>query len=458
MLNRKSFIEKATEILRTNKGTGSVYLFYADFAEFKLVNYFYGIDKGNELLQSVVDFVQRIPEVAYCERIFSDQFVFIVLAKEQRTDEEIIASYQYYAEAYLSTQRAKYPACNLKFCCGIFPMLSKNVVEAIDNANMARMDAKKMGASSAVVFTRSRMEELAARQEREREITLALHENRFVFYLQPKVDLLTGKISGTEALARRLDTSGTLIYPDCFIPIMEENGSIIDLDFFIFEKVCSHMENRLQKGLPVICTSVNLSRVHTQNSGTADQLHSIAEKHHIPPHLLEFELTESILLNEFAQAKRLIDRLRSYGYRTSIDDFGSGYAGINIWREIRFDILKLDRSFLADDNEEIKARNSAIIRGLIDIADRLNVRVICEGVEREDQRQYLLQVGCRYAQGFYFTEALPPDAFYTDVHQRHGHYTLSQPVKTEERPQASAAITAQKVEQGADAGPYPPEL
>ena len=115
MLNRKSFIKKATEILNAYRGAGSIYLFHADFADFKLVNYYYGIEKGDEILQAVVDFVRGIPEVACCERIFSDQFVFIVLAKAQRTDEEIISSYNYYAEKFLATQRGKYPACNLKF-------------------------------------------------------------------------------------------------------------------------------------------------------------------------------------------------------------------------------------------------------------------------------------------------------------------------------------------------------
>jgi EAL domain-containing protein (putative c-di-GMP-specific phosphodiesterase class I) len=423
MLNRKSFIEKSTEILNAYKGTGSVYLFYADFVEFKLVNYYYGIEKGNELLQAVVDFVRNIPEVACCERVFSDQFVFIVLAKAKRTDDEIVASYNYYAEKFIATQRDKYPACNLKFCCGIFPVKTNNIIEAIDNANMAHMDAKKMGGVTAVLFKKSKLEELSAKQKQEKELALALHENRFSFYLQPKVDLLTGQIIGAEALARRFDSDGKVIYPDSFIPIMEENGSIVDLDLMIFEKVCEFIEERLQKGFPVVCTSVNLSRLHIQDMETAHRLHSIAQKHHIPPRLLEFELTESILLTEFAGAKNLGSKLRNYQYQTSVDDFGSGYAGINIWQELDFDGLKLDKKFLSDD-AEIKVRNSAIVPSLIDIAHKLGTQVICEGVERVDQCRRLLQMGCRYAQGFYFSQAVPPKQFYKMYQEQRGHISL----------------------------------
>lgn len=431
MIKHRSFIDKTTELLNTYHGAGSIYLFFADFADFKLVNYYYGMEKGNELLNAVVKFVRNIPEVAYCERVFSDQFLFIVLAKAQRSDEEIIASYNHFAEAFLSAQRPKYPACNLRFHCGIFPMKDRNVLEAIDNANMARLDAKRTGAPTAVLFTQSKLSELAARKEKEREITLALHENRFAFYLQPKVDLLTGQIIGAEALARRFTPEGALIYPDNFIPIMEQNGSIVDLDFSILEQVCQHMADRLRKGFPVVRTSVNLSRAHILNCEDLDKIHAVVEKYGIPPDLMEFELTENILLDDFEKARSFGDRLRAFGYKTSVDDFGSGYSGINIWQELSFDVLKLDRKFLSDD-PILHSRNAAIIPSIIDIAQRLNIDVICEGVERADQCRCLLELGCRYAQGFYFSKAVPPDTFYQIYHDQHGHYPLSFHVQVEE--------------------------
>lgn len=161
------------------------------------------------------------------------------------------------------------------------------------------------------------------------------------------MDLETGRTIGAEALARRVGRDGSIIYPDAFLSVMEANGSIVELDMLIYRKVCAFLADRREKGLPVVQTSVNLSRLHIHNPETADIIHSVAQAYEIPSDLLEFELTETILLDEFSGAKQLIDRLRAYGYRVSIDDFGSGYSGINIWQELNFDVLKLDKKFLS---------------------------------------------------------------------------------------------------------------
>jgi EAL domain-containing protein (putative c-di-GMP-specific phosphodiesterase class I)/GGDEF domain-containing protein len=423
MLNHTELISRAAALIDTYEGENRIFVFYADFAEFKLVNYYYGIKKGDELLDAVTGFVRDIPEVVLCERIFSDEFVFVVLSKAERTDAEILAFYEHYAEKFLETQQGRYPACNLRFCCGIAPVIDHDVVLAIDNANIARRDAKKTGATTAVLFTRSKQEKLAKRQMQEAEIMLALHEKRFVFYLQPKVDLLTGQIVGAEALARRLTPEGEIIYPDNFISILEENGAIVDLDYMILEQSCQHISDRLEQGLPVVRTSVNLSRLHVLNRETASRCHAIAEKYHVPPKLLQFELTESILLHEFREARSLGDRLQAYGYSLAVDDFGAGYTGVNIFLDFDFEVLKLDKKFISDD-AEMSARNAAVISGVMKIAKELNIRVVCEGVERRDQCRYLLEHGCHYVQGFYFSPAVSPNEFYQIYQRQEGRYPL----------------------------------
>lgn len=424
MLNHKAFIERASQILDKYSGRGDILLFSADLADFKLVNYFYGIDKGTELLDAVTDYLKNIPQVVYCERVFSDQYLFIVFTAELRTDEEIIASYNYFVGEFLSSQREKYPNCNLRFNCGINRVMNHNVVEAIDLANMARMDCRKIHASTAVIYNKDKLQSVAMQKKEEKEITLALHEKRFVFYLQPKVDLLTGDIVGAEALARRLDKNGSVIYPDIFVPIMEANGSIVELDYMICEQVCAYLQRGLKNGLPGLRISVNLSRLHIFNQSTADHLFEIVKKYEIPPELLEFEVTESILLDDFRRVKEMTNKLRSYGFSVSIDDFGSGFTGINVFQELNFNVLKLDRKFLSDD-PTVRVRNSAIIPAIISVAKRLGIYVVCEGTERADQCRYLLNLGCRFAQGFYFSRAVPPDKFYSTYANQNGKYSLS---------------------------------
>lgn len=423
MLSNEAFVEKVCCELRQHNGDGDVCIYCADFMNFKLVNYNYGIERGTKLLNSVVEYVHNIPEVVCCERIFSDQFVFVVVMPAKRTDAQILSSYERFAKAFLSEMSDQYPACNLKFCCGIARVADENISEAIDLANMARMEAKKTGAKTAILFTEEKIKMLAERQEREKEIMRALAEKRFIFYLQPKVNVNTGRIVGAEALARRMDEDGRTISPDNFIPILEENGSIIDLDFLIYELVCKNLQSRIKEGLQCVPVSVNLSRLHTWNLRTASRIHQIAQKYKIPPKLLEFELTEGVILNEFKNAKQLMNKLRGYGYSVSIDDYGSGYNSIKILRELDFDVLKLDRSFLSDDME-IKRRNTAIIEAIEQISEKLDFYLICEGAERADQCQFLKELGCQYIQGYYFSKPVPLEEFYNIYKQNQGTFPI----------------------------------
>lgn len=421
MLNHKSFIKKTNDILNSNAEPGCCFLFYVDIAEFQLFNRYYGIEKGNALLRSVEAFLKKIPSVVAFDHILSDQFIFLIITSRAITEKEIRDAFYIYVNAFLAEQKESFPNYSLKISCGIYAMDNHDMINAIDGANMARKEAKKSGSTAAVVFNHTLLDEKLDYHKEEQEINLDLQENRFVFFLQPKVNLLTGTIIGAEALARRLGQDGNIIYPDSFLQIMELNGSIVELDIIIFEQVCQYIADRLGKGLPVVRTSVNLSRLHIQDTETAELLHSIAKKYEIPPDLIEFELTETILLNEFEGVKNLIDQLRGYQYHVSIDDFGAGYAGINIWQELNFDTLKLDRRFLSEE-EPVKSRNTAIVPNVINIAQRLGIDVICEGVETKKQCEYLLRLGCTAVQGFFFSRPVPKDEFYETYQKLQGQY------------------------------------
>lgn len=424
VLNHKAFIERGEHILSARSIPGHCFLFYADIADFQLVNRYYGMEKGDALLSAIEAYLRCIQEVAVYERVLSDQFLFLVITGKPTTNEQIKAYFHDYAATFSAAQKELFPNLSIKIACGIYAMKSSNFVDAIDGANMARKAAKRKGCTAPVVFDHAVLDEIWDYHREEQQIALALREKRFTFFLQPKVDLLTGRIIGAEALARRISSEGEVIPPGAFLHIMEANGSIVDLDILIFEQVCEHLAERLKNRLPVVRTSVNLSRLHIQNADTAAQLHAIAAQYAVPPELIEFELTETILLNEFEDAKALIDQLRERQYHVSIDDFGSGYAGINIWQELNFDLLKLDRRFLSD-NAYIKSRNTAIVPNVINIAQRLDIDVICEGVETGEQCEYLLQLGCTAVQGFYFSRPMPGDAFYDVYVKQQGFYPLA---------------------------------
>lgn len=442
MLNHKSFINKVDSIYKAKKNTGHFFLLYMDISEFQFVNRYYGIEKGDRLLHAIETLLNRIPEIVAFERVFSDHFIALAFTTFGCTKDIVLSTYKNYEKEFLNEQKKNYPACNLKISCGIYVLEEDNISDAIDLANLARKAAKKNGSYNAVVFDRAMLNEISVYREKEEATNLALQERRFTFFLQPKVNLLTGEIIGAEALARRINKNGDLIFPDGFFQILEDNGAIVELDTLILEQVCAYISDRLKNGVSVVRTSVNLSRLHIQNSNAADDFHSIVQKYHVPPEYIEFELTETILLNEFEGAKLLIDRLRSYQYHVSIDDFGAGYAGINIWQELNFDILKLDKKFLAEE-EPIKSRNAAIVPNVINIAQRLGIEVLCEGVETEEQCQYLIKLGCTCVQGYYFSRPVPKEQFYKTYKELNGHYacpfskqnfTFNSPSKPAQKP------------------------
>ena len=419
MMRYGLFTERMKAFFDAKKPDEHMFLLSIDFLNFKLVNHLYGSARGTELLRAVSEQLDQIPEILLWDRIYADQFTFLVRSKQT----DIIPAYRRYAEEFLAREQEAYPACNLRLACGIYPLENGDVLAAIDNVNAAREEAKRGDAPYIYQTDGSLVARRNAYYEKEQAVNSALNEERFTFFLQPKVHMMTGEIVGAEALARQIVEDGNVHAPDTFLDIMESNGSVVKLDILILRQVCAYMAERLARGLAVVPTSVNLSRLHVGSSETAGKLHAIVEEYQIPPELIEFELTETILLEEFTGAKRLIDALRGYGYRVSIDDFGAGYAGISIWQKMNFDVLKLDRSFL---DKRLQERNAAIVPNIIDIAQRLGVEIVCEGVEEETQCQNLLNLGCTVAQGFLFSRPVPAEEFYRNYESLEGHFKLRQ--------------------------------
>lgn len=436
MVPNEVFVRQAESIIKQSPDAGSYFVLYVDFTDLHSFNYIYGMEKGNALLKDAEDFLGSLDGICLSSRLFSDYFLCLGCLQRSQSLVEARNGLEARVQEFLEVIWARYPECRLNLACGICSVQESGIALAMDGANMARKLSKSGKEARVVLYSREIREETEALYEAERQIYKALVDKRFCFYLQPKVNLVTGEIVGAEALARRFNDSGEVIYPDKFLGMMEKNGSVVELDYMICRQVCAFLADRMKNGLPVTRISVNLSRLHIQNPETADQLDGIALEYGIAPKLLEFELTETILLEEFSGAKKLIDQLRARGYRVSIDDFGSGYAGINIWQELSFDCLKLDRRFLSEDYI-LKNRNEAIVPNIIDIAKRLHIEVLCEGVETEDQCRYLLRMGCNMVQGFFFERAVPGNEFFRIYEAQEGKYPLPGMVRTaipQERP------------------------
>lgn len=238
----------------------------------------------------------------------------------------------------------------------------------------------------------------------------AIQDKRFTVFFQPKVDIRTGKLVGAETLVRGVGKDGSIIAPDQFVPLLEENGSIRALDFFVLETALAQVDQWHQAGLGILPVSVNLSRVTLVHpSALASVLAVQSHFPALPPTALDLEITErigSIGTDTFGE---IVKQFRSCGLQVSLDDFGSQYANLPLFTNVKFDTVKLDRSLITE--LVTNPINRMLVQDIIQICQTYDMTCVAEGVETPEQASTLLEMGCTYAQGFYYGKPLPAEAF-----------------------------------------------
>ena len=422
MLTHTTFIKNIEKSILENNRKEYVYIYYFDFVEFKLINHYYGISGGNILLGKVETYLKQLPQIVAYEHFFSDQFAFAVRTENIHSDINLVTSYSQLFSPFLSELQNEYAKCNLQTYCGVCLVEENEVAKALENASMAWRKAKERRTPGITVYSAAMKAEMLQIYEIERIATMALQRNDFAFFLQPKVELRTGKVVGAEALMRYIDGKNG-VSPEQFLAVMEKNGSVIELDRLILRKTCEYMQKRMAVAGSVVCTSINISRMHAEFPDAVQQLHAITQEYQIPAKLIQFELTETFSTDQLSGVKALCSQLSDLGYSIAIDDFGAGYAGINVIQELKFDVLKLDRKILVSE-EPLRKKNETIMPGIVHMLQKLGAISLCEGVETEEQCRYLMRIGCDQAQGFYFSKPVPPDQFYEAYDRNAGHYQV----------------------------------
>lgn len=423
--NYEEFIHGATKVLQSLEADERATVMYSDVTGFQLVNDFYGFMEGDRFLEQLDHLFAGFARTVVSGRVFSDHFLRLAIIKEDTDISQIMQEMTQKMEQFLAEQRIYHLNCRLMLSCGycIVEHGAKGLLKAIDDANLARKEAK--GTKQTVInwFDNAMRQKINNKKNMEIDIQAALMNEEFIFYLQPKVNLNTGKVVGAEALARWVKNDGTPIYPDTFVPIMERNGTIIELDFMIYRKVCAYLKDKLDHKKETVPISVNMSRIHIYQMDFARKIHTIAQQYGIPSYLLEFEITETVLLDEFDDAKNVIDELRQFGYKVSIDDFGTGFTGLNIWKQLEFDIIKLDKSFISEKPIEMK-NNDSIIMAVTYVGRMQKTVLLCEGVETQEQCRHMKELGCEIAQGYYFSRPIPTKEFDRIMKEKNWYYPI----------------------------------
>ncbi|MCR5279504.1 MAG: EAL domain-containing protein [Lachnospiraceae bacterium] len=412
LMKEDNFIDAATGIIGEKGNTSKLAIIYCDISNFKYINEVYGYAVGDSILKDVAHYLSNnVTNVLCTGRFYSDNILCIKEFTRDTEDEELVRQVNDTTDLLSRYLSNKYSINGLRVHTGIYiiPDNKADVVQSVSNANMARKIAKNSGTRGCVVFNAEMFEQKKREIRYIQELDDAIKSGEFSVYLQPKVLGKEEKLVGAEALVRWRKNDGTMRYPDQFIPIFERSGSIVKLDFFVYETVMKYMRSRLDAGKRIIPVSMNVSRMHAQTQDFVARFKALIDKYAIPTEYLELELTESIYLENFDAFNDIIDELRGMGIRISMDDFGSGYSSLNALNDLKIDLLKIDRIFMRDEN--LQDSDQTIIRFIVEMAEKLRVQVLCEGVETDSQRKFLIDVGCDLHQGYLYSKPVDMKAF-----------------------------------------------
>ncbi len=237
-----------------------------------------------------------------------------------------------------------------------------------------------------------------------------LEKGEFTFFAQPQCNITTGQIVGAEALVRWQKPDGEVLLPGGFIPVLEKNKMIDQLDRYVWEKVCQWLKGWIDQGYSPVPISINVSRIDIYAMDVPKYIFSLLEKYQIPEHLIKSEITESAYTENNNRISHAVNTFRNRGLVVMMDDFGCGYSSLNMLKNIPVDVLKIDMRFLQFKEEE-RQKSANILESIVNMAGLLHLPIVVEGVENESQEKFVQKLGCRYIQGFYYYKPLPIKKF-----------------------------------------------
>ena len=286
----------------------------------------------------------------------------------------------------------------------IYPEHGHCAKELINNAKIAMHKAKELGKNRYYYFEDGIYKDMIEKKEIEINLRTALKNNEFLIYYQPQIDITTNKIYGVEALLRWNSPKYGYMSPDKFIPIAEEIGIIIEIGEWMFKEVCIHVRRWKRLGFN-IRASVNISAIQLQNKGFLYKTKRIIDETNVDPYLIDFEITESILIESTKEVQRVLNEIKNMGIKISLDDFGTGYSSLVYLNKFPIDTIKIDRCFIQD--LFIYPKKIAIVEGIIHIAQSIGMEVIAEGIEDKKELEVLRDKKCHRGQGYIYSEPVP---------------------------------------------------
>ena len=408
--NRVLFNDRLTHaIRRAARDEAQLAVLFVDLDRFKDVNDTLGHHLGDQLLRIVAGELQQT--VRACDtlaRLGGDEFTLLVEDLGGPLDAVLVAQklLSVFTQPFALAEHEIYISASIGV--SFYPTDGQEAHELVKNADAAMYQAKAKGRNSYHCYARELTAYAVERLQLEAMLRRSIRLRELVVYYQPQVELATGALVGAEALVRWRHPELGLVPPVKFIPLAEEIGFIAALGEWVLREACAKMRDWRAQGHDLPKIAVNLSIKQFERGDLVDVVGNILAETGLPAGCLEMEITESFIAKA-EDAVRFVDGLRSLGVRLSVDDFGTGYSSLMYLKQLPLQTLKIDRSFVKDIGRN--ANNEAIIRTIIALARNLGLTVIAEGVETAEQLDFLLGEGCRFGQGYYFSQPLPEAEF-----------------------------------------------
>ena len=376
---------------------------FMNIKNFKFINQRLGNRLGDYVLKEYCFKLRRVlDEDEILARLGGDNFMVLVKKSKEKEFLDFMSNMNIHIESEGDIE--------IETRMGIYAVQSGDTMNDIMNASTTALNVAKKNINSDRVWFEAYMMEQEVRDKTIAGLfAQAIKNNEFLAYYQPKVSLANNRLCGCEALVR-WKRDGKLVPPMEFIPVLERNGDICELDFYVFETVCKDISRWRSQGIEPVKVSVNFSKVHIFDWLFTKRILSIMQKYGVDSKYIEIELTESSSQADYRDLMEFITSMRDCGINVSIDDFGTGYSSLSLLKELKVDIIKLDKSFI-DDIEKRDGIDEIVIKNIINMVNELDMQVIAEGVETSGQAEFLRNAKCAMAQGYLFDRPLPCEEF-----------------------------------------------
>ena len=397
---KQHFFNLADTRLKNGK-FANLWMIAMDIDHFKLFNSYYAWEAGDLYLKQIGDCLQKTVQQygGIAGYLGGDDFVLLCPGHDRILDEINRCATQLLEDnSFEMSFTPKYGVYELNAS-------DNSARETYDKAAIALETIKGNYTKNRAVYDSEMVRKAKDEIHLLKQIQKGIREGEFTFYLQPKVDMESGQIIGAEALAR-WNHEGKVLTPEGFVPILERNGFVATLDREIWKQVAIWLRKRLDEENIPITVSINVSKVDIYTMNVAAYLKELTQTYDLPTQLLEVEISEAAFTRDSDKLHEALSLLHEYGFSVCMDDFGQGYSSLNSLRSSDIDSLKVDAYFL-NHTEENLSKSVNILKSILDMAGQLKLPVILEGIENQEQAKMLQQIGCTYAQGYYYGKPVP---------------------------------------------------